>query len=538
MTTRSILAARVLRCLAAATLGSALAAALVPGAAFAEPAPAKTLRMVAQADLKILDPTFTTAYITRNFGYMVYDTLFGMDSKGVPQPQMVGKYEKSQDGLKWTFTLRPGLKFSDGTPVSTTDVLASIQRWAAHDSTARLMTSAGAQWAATDAQTFTLTLKQPFGMVLEALAKPSSFPLMIMPERLAKAPTNAPLTEVLGSGPFMFKRDEWVPGNKVVFVKNPYYVPRSEPADGLAGGKKVSFDRMEWLYLPDANSAVDALKNNEVDYIEQLPPDYITPLRADPDIKVGAASTYQGWIIMNQLYPPFNNPKIRHALMEAVNQEQFMAGMGYPADMTMKFCPSYFICGGSVASSAGGEAYRTTNLAKAKQDLIDAGYKGEKVVLLVPSDVTYLNAEALMAAQTMQSIGMKVDMQTMDWASIGARRAKRDAPQAGGWNVYVTVAGRFDADTPITHALLSAPCGNNLPGWVCDKQLDDLRADWVRVSDPGKRQTILDQFQTRAYEVAPTINTGQYTTAYAVRKTVKGSSKFWGGLPLVWMLHK
>lgn len=531
---RSIFAAYALRCLAAATL----AAALAPAGASAQPAPAKTLRMVAQADLKILDPTFTTAYITRNFGYMVYDTLFGLDSKGVPQPQMVGKYEKSSDGLKWSFTLRPGLKFSDGTPVTTADVLASIHRWMGHDNTGRLMASAGAEWAAADAQTFTLTLKQPFGLVLEALAKPSSFPLMIMPQRLADEPANAPIKEVLGSGPFIFKRDEWVPGNKVVFVKNPYYVPRSEPADGLAGGKKVDFDRMEWLYLPDANSAVAALKNNEVDYIEQVPPDYITPLRAESAIKVGAASVYQGWIIMNQLYPPFNNPKIRHALLEAVNQQEFMAGMGYPADMTMPFCPSYFICGGSVFTSAGGEAYRKTDLAKAKQDLIATGYKGEKVVLLVPSDVTYLNAEALIAAQTMQSIGMNVDMQTMDWASVGSRRAKRDAPDAGGWNVYVTVAGRFDADTPITHAYLSAPCGNKLPGWVCDKQLDELRAAWVKESDPAKRQAILDQFQTRAYEVAPTISTGQYTTAYAVRKTVKGSSKFWGGLPLVWMLHK
>lgn len=530
---RSTLAARTLLCLAAAA-ATWLAAPL----AHAQATPPKTLRMVAQADLKILDPTFTTAYITRNFGYMVYDTLFGMDSKGVPQPQMVDKYEKSADGLNWTFTLRPGLKFSDGTPVTTADVLASIARWASRDNTGRLMTQAGAGWAATDAQTFTLTLKQPFGLVLEALARPSSYPLMVLPERLARMPTASPLTEVLGSGPYMFKRDEWVPSNKVVFVKNPYYVPRSEPADGLAGGKKASFDRMEWLYLPDANSAVAALKNGEVDYIEQLPPDYIVPLRAEPDIKVGTASTYQGLIVMNQLHPPFDNPKIRHAFLEAVSQEKFMAGMGYPADMTMKYCPSVFVCGGSVFSSAGGEAYRTPDLTKARKDLADAGYKGEKVVILVPSDVTYLNAEALMAAQTMRSIGMNVDMQTSDWASIGARRAKRDAPDAGGWNVYATVAGRFDVESPVSHASLSAACGNNTPGWYCDQKLDELRAAWVKETNPAKRQEILNQFQLRAYEVAPTISTGQYSTAYAVRKTIKGTEKFWGGLPLVWMLDK
>src|SRR6059058_3503607 len=220
----------------------------------------KTLRVVAHADVKILDPTFTTAYISRNFGYMVYDTLFAQDANGKPQPQMVEKYSASKDGLTWNFTLRPGLKFSDGTPVTAADAVASVQRWAARDSLGRAMNAAGAQWKAVDARNFTLVLKEPFGMVLDGLAKPSGFPPVVLPERLAKLPATAPLTEVLGSGPFLFKRDEWVPGNKAVFVRNPNYVARSEPPSGLAGSKKPNFDRVEWLYLPDANSAVAALK--------------------------------------------------------------------------------------------------------------------------------------------------------------------------------------------------------------------------------------------------------------------------------------
>jgi peptide/nickel transport system substrate-binding protein len=518
---------------AAGTL--ALAALFGAGPALAQ---GKTLRVVAHADLKILDPTFTTAYITRNFGYMVYDTLFAQDANGHPKPQMVDKYTTSKDGLTWTFTLRPGLKFSDGSNVTSADAVASIQRWGARDSIGRAMGNAGAQWKAVDARTFTLTLKEPFGMVLEGLAKPSGFPPVIMPERLAKMPTTSPLHEAIGSGPFMFKRDEWVPGNKAVFVRNPHYVPRSEPPSGLAGNKAPHFDRVEWLYLPDSNSAIAALKRGEVDVIEQVPADYITPLRQDHDIKVRANGWMQGFIVMNEQYPPFNNIKARQALAHAVSQEKFMAAMGYPLDMRMSYCASFFICGTPNETSAGAEPFRQPDLAKAKQLLAESGYKGEKVVVLVPTDVTYTNAEALMTVQAMRSIGMNVDAQSMDWASLGARRAKKDPPAAGGWNVYPTVAGQFDVDSPITNAYLSAACGTALPGWPCDKQLDELRTAWIKETNPARRKKLLDEFQQRAYEALPYINAGQYQAASAYRANLKGIDKMWNGLPTVWVLDR
>jgi peptide/nickel transport system substrate-binding protein len=515
-----------------------LGAMLLAGAGLPALAQTKTLKVVAHADVKILDPTFTTAYISRNFGYMVYDTLFAQDASGAPKPQMVDKYTKSKDGRQWSFTLRPGLKFSDGSAVTSADVIASLQRWGARDSLGRAMGAAGAEWKAADANSFTLTLKEPFGMVLDALAKPSGYPPFILPGRLAKMPAASPLTEVLGSGPYIFKRDEWVPGNKAVFVRNPDYAARSEPPSGLSGSKKSHFDRIEWLYLPDANSAVAALKRGEVDMIEQLPPDYITPLRTDANVKIASGGAYQGFLVFNELHPPFNNPKVRQALLQAVSQERFTAAMGYPLDMRTTYCATYFICGGPNETDAGADPYRKPDVAKAKKMLADAGYKGEKVVLLVPSDITYLNAEALMAAQTMRSIGLNVDMQTMDWASIGARRAKRDAPEAGGWSMYVTVAGEFDVNSPVTNAYLSAACGTTLPGWPCDKQLDELRSAWIKETVPAKRRELLDAFQKRAYEAVPYINAGQYSAALAARADLKGIDKLWAGMPNVWVLDR
>lgn len=516
----------------------ALGALALAGASLPASAQTKTLKVVAHADLKILDPTFTTAYISRNFGHMVYDTLFALDANSKPQPQMVQSYTSSEDGKQWSFALRPDLKFSDGSPVTAADAVASLQRWGARDSLGRALGGAGAEWKATDARNFTLTLKEPFGMVLEALAKPSSFSPVILPERLAKLPATAPLTEVLGSGPFMFKRDEWVPGNKAVFVRNPHYVARSEPASGLAGSKKSNFDRVEWLYLPDANSAIAALKRGEVDLIEQLPPDFVAPLRADSSIKVGAVSRFQGVLVLNHLFAPFNHPKARQALLMATSQEKFTAGMGFPLDMRLSYCATFFICGSPNETAAGSEPFRKPDIPKAKALLAESGYKGEKVVLLVPTDIPYLNAEALMAAQTMRSIGMNVDLQSSDWSSIGARRAKKDAPDAGGWNIYVTAAGEFDLNSPITNTNLAAACGNSLPGWPCDKPLDELRTAWIKETNPAKRKELLDAFQKRAYETVPYVNAGQYSAAYAARASLKGLDKLWGGMPVFWALDK
>ena len=525
---------RLLPRLAAA--GCVAAATLLPLAAHAQ---AQTLRFVAHADLKILDPTFTTAYISRNFGYMVYDTLFAQDASGHPKPQMVDRYQASKDGQAWTFTLRPGLKFSDGTPVTAADAVASLERWMSRDAFGGALKNAGAQWTATDAKTLKLQLKEPFGMVLEALAKPSGFPPVIMPARLAKQPTTSPLKEVVGSGPYLFKRDEWVPGSKAVFVRNPDYVARSEPPSGLAGGKKSRVERVEWLYLPDSNSAVAALKKGEVDFVEQVPADYITPLRTDPNVKLLSGGVQQAQLIMNQLHPPFNNPKVRQALLKAVSQEKFNAAMGYPLDMRMRYCATYFICGSPNDTAAGAEPFRTADTAKARQMLAESGYKGEKVVLLMTSDITYLNALSLVALQTMRSIGLNVEPVTMDWSSIGARRAKKDAPESGGWSAYATVANEVAINSPITSTYLSAACGNSLPGWPCDRKLDELRAAWLRETAPAKRRQLLDEFQQRAYEVVPYIVLGQYTAASAGRKEVKGLDKaMWAGIPNLWVLDK
>lgn len=509
----------------------------VAGMAYGAGAQAQTVRMVPYADLKILDPMFTTSYVTRNFAYMVYDTLFAMNAKGEPQPQMVDTWTTSDDKKTWTFKLRPDLKFSDGTPVKAADAVASLKRWQARDNIGHAMTRAGGQWSVVSDDTFKLSLEQPFGLVLDGLAKVSSYPAFIMPERLATQPTGKPLTEVVGSGPYLFKREEWVPGNKVVFERNPAYVARTEAPNGLAGSKQPQNARVEWVILPDSNSAVAAMKSKEIDMIEQVPPDFVTMLSNDKNLITGQLNSQQVYVVFNHAFPPFNNEKLRQAVAHAVDQNNTTAAMGYPDSIRVKYCDTFFICGSPNATSAGSEPFKKPNLDLAKKLLAEGGYKGEKIVMMLPSDVAYLNAATLVTAQAMQSIGINVDLQSMDWSTLTARRARKVALNDGGWSVFISAAAEFNVDSPINNTYLGAACGNSLPGWPCDKKLDELRDLWISATDPAESKRLLDAFQVEAYRSFPNLPIGQYSTVFATQGNVKNTDKLWG-LPNLWVLGK
>src|SRR5262252_8983238 len=324
-------------------------AAVVAGSALlGQPAMAqqKTLKFVPEADLRSLDPIWTTAYITRNYGYMVYDTLFAVNEKFEVQPQMVETWTLSDDKLSYKFTLRDGLKWHDGQPVRPIDCIASIERWAKRDALGQKLADLTDSWTPIDDKAFTLKLKKPFPLTLDALAKPSSNVPFIMPERVAKTDAFTQITESIGSGPFKMVKEEWVPGNKVVFVKNTDYVARKEPPSWAAGGKVVKVDRVEWIYIPDSATAAAALNAGEVDWWEQLPPDLIPVLAKNKDVKIDNTDPLGsiGVLRFNHLQPPFNNQKLRQAVLAVVDQKDYaIAIAGDPKNG--KSCPSFFTCG-------------------------------------------------------------------------------------------------------------------------------------------------------------------------------------------------
>ncbi len=492
---------------------------LTAGAASAE----TTLRVVMLSDLKILDPIWTTAYIVRDHGYMVYDTLLSMDAKLQIKPQMVDTWKVSDDKLVYTFTLRDGLKFHDGAPVTAEDCVASLKRWGARDAMGQKLMQFTRELAVVDTKTFTLTLKEPFGMVLEALGKPSSSVPFIMPKRIAETDPNKQITEFIGSGPFVFKKDLWRPGEKVVYEKFADYKPRSEPASGLAGGKQVFVDRVEWVVLPDAQTSVNALLAGEIDMMQQPPFDMLALLEKSKDIRIVDLNTLGTHFAFrfNTLHKPFDDPRIRQAALYALSQKDSLAaGVGDPK--YAKECKDLFGCGTPLSTSRGWEDKLNGNAEKSKELLKAAGYDGTPIVLLHPTDLA-AGVTAPVAKADLEKGGFKVDMVSTDWQTVLSRRSRKEAPDKGGWSAFVTTLATTDILDPVVSFFTGAACEKASIGWPCDTQIEKLRDDFARTTDPARRKELAEALQVRLAEFPTYAPLGQYNMPVARRANVTGN---------------
>jgi peptide/nickel transport system substrate-binding protein len=507
----------------AATAGAAGLAGLGLGGRV-NAADTKTLRFIAQSDLRVLDPIWTTAYITRNHGYMVFDTLFALDSKFKPHPQMIGDYSISPDRLLYSFTLRDGLKFHDGQPVRGADCTASLKRWMARDALGQTLATVVDAMTGADGKSFTIRLKEPFPVLIDAIAKVSSLAPFIMPERLAKTDPYEQVTEMVGSGPFKFVESEFEPGHKVVYVKNTDYVPRDEPTDWASGGKVVKVDRVEWLVVPDAMTKAAALQSGEDDWWENPPADLWPVLEANPEISLAPLDPLggTGCLRFNHLHPPFDNVNMRRAVLMVANQADFMtAYVGDPKNWNL--CPSFFTCGTPMASNAGSEALSgKRDFDAAKKLVAEAGYKGEKIVLLDAVDQPLIHAEALVATDVLKKLGLNVEYVTSDWGTVVTRRASKKPPAEGGWNMFETGWVGSDLLDPSTNVMLRANGDKAWFGWPTDDKLEELRMQWIKATDSEARQEISAKVQERAFEVVPYVPTGQFFVKTAFRKNIKG----------------
>jgi peptide/nickel transport system substrate-binding protein len=499
----------------------------------------KVLRFIPQSDLRVLDPIWTTAYVTRNHGYMVFDTLFALDDKFKAHPQMVDHFDASADKLTYNFVLRDGLKFHDGQPVRGADCVASLKRWMARDALGQTLATAIADMQGGDDKNFSIKLKTPFPLLIDALAKVSSLAPFIMPERLAKTDPFQQVTEMVGSGPFKFVKAEYQPGNKVVYAKNADYVPRKEAPSWASGGKVVKVDRVEWHVIPDDTTKLSAIGSGEADWWENPAPDMWPVLAKNSDVELAIADPLKtsGCIRFNWLYPPFDNVKMRQAVQMVVNQADFMSA--YAGDKTnWNVCPSVFTCGTPMASDAGSTALSgPRDYDKAKQLVKEAGYNGEKIILLDAVDQPLIHAEALVLTDELKKLGLNVEIASSDWGTVVTRRASKKPPAEGGWNIFET--GWVGADTldPSDNVMLRANGDGAWFGWPKDDQLEALRTQWLGATDIEERQGIAAKLQQRAFEVVPYIPTGQFVNKTAFRTNLKGVIQS-PALFLMWNVEK
>jgi peptide/nickel transport system substrate-binding protein len=499
----------------------------------------KVLKFIPQVDPSILDPVTTSAYIARNHGFAVFDTLFGQDSTFAAQPQMVGGVETAADGKTWRLTLRDGLQFHDNTPVLARDCVASIKRWGKRDAFGQALMAATDDLSPGGDKVIVFRLKKPFPLLPLALGHVASNMCPMMPERLANTDPFVNVTEMVGSGPFRYVANERVAGARTVYARFEGYVPRPEGKPDWTSGPKIAYvDRVELTVIPDASTAFAALKSGEMDWWQEPALDLVPPMRKEPGIQVveldptGAPAMLR----FNHLHPPFNNAAVRRALIGAVNQAEYMEAVAGAERELWKSGTGFFPAISPLASSAGMSAIKEKpDMEAVKKALAAAGYNGEKTVVMVATDLAALAALGQVGADMLKRAGMNVDEQATDWGTVIQRRASREPVEKGGWSVFFTSFFGLDQLTPAGHLGLRGNGLNGWFGWCTSPVLETLRNDWFDAPDMAAQKAVAVKMQEQAFVDVPYLPLGEYSIPTALRRNITGLQK---GLPVYWGLKK
>jgi peptide/nickel transport system substrate-binding protein len=520
-------------------LAASAATLALPAVAVAESQ--RVLKFIPQSDLAILDPVWTTAYVTRNHGYMVFDTLYGQSGQEdgfKATPQMLAGHTIENDGKTWKLTLRDGLWFHDGERVLARDCVASIKRWGARDAFGQALMARTDEVSAPDDKTIMFRLKGPFSLLPDALGHGASNMCAIMPQRIAETDPFKAFSEVVGSGPYRFKVDERVQGSLFVYQRFDKYKPREDGAASFTSGPKiVHFDRVEWHVQPDPATKAESLQTGEMDWWENPTADLLPLLKKNKvTVEITDPTGTPFLLRPNHLYPPFDKPAVRRALMGAIDQKDFMiAAMGEDTSLWTVPC-GYFPPTSPLASNAGLDALTSRrDYGAVKQALEKAGYQGEKVVFMVGTDQPVLNALSPVAADMLKRVGVNVDYQATDWGSVVQRRALTKPPAEGGWNLFITGFSGLDFFTPASHLPLRGNGKGAWFGWPTDAKIEQLRNAWFDAPDLAAQKKIGMEIQTEAFENVPywPLGSAQLPTAY--RHDISGVPE---GFPIFWNVRR
>jgi peptide/nickel transport system substrate-binding protein len=506
----------------------AASAATLALPAVVQAASQRVLKFIPQSDLAVLDPVWTTAYVTRNHAYMIYDTLYGQTGQKdgfKATPQMVAGHVIEDDGKTWKLTLRDGLLFHTGEKVLARDCVASIRRWGTRDAFGQALMARTDELSAADDKTIVFKLKQPFALLPDALCHGASNMCAIMPQRVAETDPFKQFTEVVGSGPFRFKADERVQGSLFVYERFENYQPRAGgEVSFTAGPKVVHFDRVEWHVQPDPATKAAAMQAGEMDWWENPAADLL-PMLKKANIRTEFTDPTGGLFLLrpNHLYPPFDKPAVRRALLGAIDQKEYMIAMQGEDPSLWSVPCGFFPSVSPLANDAGLSALTgKRDYAAVKAALEKAGYAGEKVVIMGATDQPLNYPLAEVAADMLKRVGMNVDYQATDWGMVVQRRALTKPPAEGGWNMFVTGFSGLDFFSPASHLPLRGNGKGAWFGWPDDPKIEALREAWFNAPDLAAQKKVGVDIQLQAFDNIPYYPLGAAQNATAFQQDITG----------------
>ena len=497
----------------------------------------RVLRFVPRSPLALLDPVWTTETATRAFALQIFESLYSVDEKLNPHPQMAAGHTIEDGGKRWSIRLRDGLRFHDNEPVLARDCVTSINRWMKRDAVGKTLALRIDALEAPDDRTIVFRLKKPFPQLPFALGKAQPNVLPMMPARLAAIDPSTQITDLVGSGPFRFAAKEFSAGSLAVATRFESYRPRDEKPNGTAGARVAKLDRIEWRAMPDPGTAAAALMKGEVDWIETPLPDLLGQLRKNRDIVVDIADPHGNYMLLrpNHVSGPTANLGVRRAIMAALDPKEIMEAVtgGEPGAVTAPV--GAYLPGSASDSRTAMERIGPKPAATIKAMLAEAGYAGERLVLLHPADVTPVDAAFQVIVRRLAEAGFNVDDQVMDQATVVTRRNNREAPDKGGWSLIIANAPAADHVSPMVALGLRTGAAAWI-GWPENPREEDLRERWIDTADEAEQKRLAAEIQDICLTDVLYVPLGHYVLKSAWRSNVTGILR--ASAPVMWNVSK
>jgi peptide/nickel transport system substrate-binding protein len=479
---------------AAAALGLALATApavLADG----------TLRYATVGEPPSLDQHVVTSDLATTIAHHMFEGLYTFDGNYEPQPLLASGETVSADGTTITIQLREGVRFHDGQPMTSADVVASLKRWGEHGSRGKLLFSNVAEVSASGAHSVKLTFKTPFGPWKNLLAFINGGPA-IYPAAVASAAGKAPIDikDYIGTGPYMF--GEWKPNRHVELVRFDGYNGPAGDASGYAGARAAHFDRLRFIPVPDPGTRINGLRAGDYDYAESVPSDLFDELDNDPavDVVLNGGPIF-GLVFMNSKAGPLqSNVKLRQAIQAALNKEDALR-VSIGPEKLWRANGSFLPMGNAWYSDSGTDHFSEGNAEKAGALASEAGYDGTPIKFLVSTNYAFHYDQAVVFTRQLLNAGINVEMVVVDWATLIKKRAQPDQ-----WDLFFTHHG-FVPD-PILISVMN----DNYPGWWTTAEKQELKDAFTVTNDPDDRKATWDRIQELIYTQVPTMKTGDVYT--------------------------
>lgn len=434
----------------------------------------------------VADAVFTTATVTNDISQQIFEGLFAYDSQFNAQPMLIDEYEVIDDGLEFVFTLRDGVSFHNGDPLTSADVVASLDRWGAINGRGRFVYERMNAIEAVDDLTVRMTFNEPTGVLLTYLAHSEA---MITPASVAEAAGDQPIPEdqLIGTGPFMF--DEHAVDQYLRLVKNESYTPRDEEPDGLSGRRVPYLDAIEFIPVPEESVRANGLLTGDYHFADQVPPDFYDTLELDPGVTTLMVKPYFSYYVhFNKAAGVFTDPALRRAVQLSFSESEAMLA-GFGREEFIRADPS--ISGEETAwySAAGADVYDTVDPDGAKRLMEEAGYNGEPIRWITTHEYAYNFKMADFIKQQMETVGFVVELEVMDWATLIAAQPRTDA-----YDIFLT--GHPQYRYPAAHVYNDPTFG----GFWDSEAKDELVDQMIVETDPDALQGIIDEYTTLIWQ--------------------------------------